>query len=200
MPCWTVFSASCTEFSWFLLSVAPVVTAPVAQGAAGLWCCPGARGAPCKGQLTDSDGPWALGACRRAACVQPASCLVQAGAKGVGAAGQPWYLSHPRWGRGLEGAGLGTEGGQKQWRKGGGWGFPAHVDYDLFLDRRLESTAVAADFVLQVKPHVRPHSASGCNGEQPGWHRSEQSLASETQQPPCCCCCGAARAGWGVTP
>lgn len=144
----------------------------VAQGAAGTWCDPGALGAPCKGQLAGSDGPSALGACRRAACMQPSLCLVQVGAKGVGATGQPWRLSHPRWGRGLKVAGLGGEGGQKRWRKGGGWCFPAHVDYDLSLGRRRVSTAIADDFFLQLKPHIRPRGASWCNGEQLGLHSS----------------------------
>lgn len=64
-----------------------------------------------------------------------AAVLVRVGAEGVGAAGQPWCLSHPRWGRGLKGAGLGGEWGQKRWRKGGGWCFPAHVDSDLSLGK-----------------------------------------------------------------
>lgn len=50
------------------------VIALVAQGAASTRCGPRACDSPCRGKLTGSDGPSALGACRRAVCEQPSLC------------------------------------------------------------------------------------------------------------------------------
>lgn len=61
--------------------------------------------------------------------------------------------------------------------------FSAYLDYDLSLSRRLVSTAVVDNFFLQLKPHIRPHDASQCNGEQLGLCSSEQSPRVKPSSP-----------------
>lgn len=126
------------------------------------------RAACSKGWPAGGDGPSALRCLCEAICVQ------------VGASASHGSVGAP-------GLGLSGEGGQQDRREGARWGSPAHIDYVWSsFQQKTCSTAIADEFFLQLKPHVRPCGASCWSGEWlrgHGTHSVCQSLASEKQQP-----------------
>lgn len=120
---------------------------------------PRAHDASGKGQLTSSNGPSALETWR-AACMSP-SCPVQVGAKGVRVSGQPCSPA--------------THGRSGSQRHSAWWGGRAETVEKRRKDRVSLLTLTMSqqktgfysrgNFFLQLKPHIRPHDASQCNGE-----------------------------------
>lgn len=88
----------------------------------------------------------------------------------------------PTAGQGLKGTALGGEGGQRQWRKGGRTVFLC-LHWRWSFSQQKTGFYSRGNFFLQLKPHIRPHDASQCNGEQLGLCSSEQSPQVKLSSP-----------------
>lgn len=128
------------------------VIAPVAQGAAGTWCCPGALGAPCEGLR------WPRCSRRLQQGCLHASILVLVGARGGGC--RTALVPQPRWGGGLRGT-VGREGrisGEEE--EEDGVSLPMLTTNVLWAEDLFLQPSTADDILLRGKVCVRLCSAS----------------------------------------